>query len=64
MKKLSYDFEELTSDFKGKEILHKEEIIKYEKELYSIKGNEGERFEKEYENHLKSKTKLKEYESN
>jgi len=63
LKKITNDFEELTSDFKGKEILHKEEIMKYEKELQGIKENEGERFEKEYDNHLKTKKKVKEYES-
>lgn len=47
---------------KIKETYHKEEILKLEKELQNIKENEGERFEKEYDNHLKSKTKIKEYE--
>jgi len=51
-------------EIKLKENQVREDLKKYERELQIVKENESERYEKEFENHLKSKTKLKEYESN
>ena len=54
--------DEFLNELKTKEIYYKEEIMRYEKEFQSIKENESERYEKEYECHVKTKSKLKEYE--
>jgi len=55
--------EEFYNELKNKENILKEESIKFEREIQLIKENECERYEKEYECHLKTKSKLKEYES-
>lgn len=55
--------DEIYSELKNKENLLKEETNKFEKEMQLLRENESERYEKEFECHLKTKTKLKEYES-
>jgi len=64
LKKTEKERDEFYESLKLKENTLKEEQIRYEKDLQTIKENESERFEKEYDNHIKTKTKLKEYESN
>ena len=54
--------EEFYNNLRNKETIIKEESHKFERENNNIKENESERYEKEYECHLKTKSKLKDYE--
>jgi len=55
--------DEIYNELKNKEILKKEESTKFEREIQIIRESKSEKYEKEYESHLKTKSKLKEYES-
>ena len=59
---LERERDELYNELKNKENMLKEEFNKFEREFQMVRENESERYEKEYECHLKTKSKLKEFE--
>lgn len=61
---LERERDQILSDLKNKENILKEESNKFEKEIQILRENESERYDREYECHIKTKSKLKEFESN